>query len=114
MRISDCLKSLGNTADEVAESLRKQGIKGIVASSCHCPILNAIYTACPDYWSGLRIINGSKHGDHWSYTATLNDCQITDPTLPQPVMDFIGEFDSGKYPDLVATKVQVVKKLVWE
>lgn len=114
MRVSDYLNSLGNTADEVAESLRRQGIKGIVGSPCKCPIINAIYTACPDYWSGLRIVNGSKTGDHWWYCATLNDCQIMDPTLPQPVMDFIGEFDDNKYPDLVAKNVREVKKLVWD
>jgi hypothetical protein len=107
MRIGDYLKSLGNTADEVAESLREQGIKGVKLSKCHCPILNAIYKACPDYWSGLRIVNGNKCGDHWHYSASLDDCQIMDPSLPQPVMDFIGEFDSGKYPDLEVKKVRV-------
>lgn len=113
MKVSDYLKSLGNTADEVAASLERQGIKGVIGSSCHCPILNAIYKACPDYWSGLRIVNGSKRGDgHWSYYATLDDPQIMDPQLPQPVMDFAGEFDQGKYPNLVAKKVTTVR--VWE
>lgn len=114
MKLSDYLKSLGNTADEVAESLRRQGIKGIKASTCKCPILNAIYTAIPDYWSGLRIVNGSKYGDHWSYYASLDDDQICDPTLPQPVMDFIGKFDEGGYPDLEAKVVREVKTLVFE
>lgn len=111
--VKEYLKSLGDTAEQVAESLRSHGVKGVVASKCHCPILNAIYKACPDYWSGLEIVNGSKNGDHWYYTATLDDAQIMDPDLPQPVMDFIGEFDSGKYPDLEAKSVREVTTRVW-
>ncbi len=119
MRLNEYLKSLGNTADEVADSLRQQGVKGIKESHCHCPILNAIYKAIPDYWPGLRIVNGSKRvwvdkKEHWSYCATLSSCQIIDPTLPQPVMDFIGEFDHGKYPDLETKSVRVVTTRVWE
>lgn len=107
VKLSEYLKSLGNTPDEVADSLRRQGIKGVKESTYHCPILNAIYKACPDYWSGLKITNGDKHGDHWYYHAGLDDCQIMDPSLPQPVMDFIGKFDCGEYPDLETKKVKV-------
>lgn len=114
MRVSDYLKSLGDTAAEVAESLRQQGMKGLRGSSCKCPIINAIYKACPDYWSGLRIVNGRKVGDHWYYHADLNDAQIMDPTLTQAVMDFVGEFDGGKYPDLEAKSVLKVETVIWE
>lgn len=108
MKIGEYLKSLGHTSEEVANSLRAQGIKGVKESHGHCPILNGIYKACPDYWSGLRIVNGVKLGAEWSYYATLSDSQIMDPALPQAVMNFIGEFDEGKYPDLEAkAKVKV-------
>lgn len=115
MLLNQYLNSLGNTSEEVAASLRTQQIKGRKNDVRLCPILNGIYQACPDYWSGLRIHGGRKRksGDHWHYSATLNDSQILDPTLPQPVMDFIGDFDSGKYPDLEAKEVRVVATRVW-
>lgn len=101
MKLNEYLTSLGSSADEVAESLRQQGVKGRRGSSRRCPILNGIYKACPDYWSGLIIVNGRKKDDgNWSYYAALRDSQIMDPTLPQAVMNFIGNFDEGKYPDL--------------
>lgn len=114
MNIKEYLTSLGNTSEEVAESLRKQGVKGLRRSKCKCPIINGIYQAVPNYWSGLNIVNGCKlaEGD-WSYYATLNDCQILDPDLPKPVMNFIGDFDEGKYPDLEAKYVKVTTVRVW-
>ncbi len=114
MKISEYLASLGNTTDEVADSLRHHGVKGEIGSTCHCPILNAITKACPDYWSGLKIYGCvSETGDH-HYEATLNDPQIMDPSLPKPVQWFIGEFDLGNYPDLVATAVEEVTTRVWK
>lgn len=101
MNLNEYLTSLGSSADEVAESLRQQHVRGRRGSTHQCPIIRGIYKACPDYWSGLRIVSGYKkqNGD-WGYTATLRDSQIMDPTLPQAVMNFIGNFDEGKYPDL--------------
>lgn len=113
MLITEYLTSLGTTSEEVANSLRQQGVKGKKRSCKLCPILNGLYQACPDFWPGLKIQGGDKAGDHWYYSATFNDCQICDPTLPAPVMDFIGDFDGGKYPDLEATEVKVVSTRVW-
>lgn len=114
MNLNDYLSSLGNTPEEVAQNLIKQGVKGKRLSHCHCPILNGIYQACPTYWSGLRIINGRQRSDgHWSYYASLNDDQILDPILPQPVMDFIGQFDTGAYPELACDTVKEVTTRVY-
>lgn len=116
MKISDYLKSLGNTSDEVAMSLRAQGIKGKRTSKCHCPVLNGIYRACPDYWSGLEIFGGapdSKIGSKHHYYATLQDSQIMDPQLPQAVQNFIGDFDLGKYPDMEVSAVKEVTIRTW-
>jgi hypothetical protein len=102
MKVNEYLASLGASADEVAESLRKQGVKGKRRSACKCPILNGIYKAIPNYWSGLEIYGSATFSlartPH--YHATLRDSQIIDPTLPQAVMDFIANFDSGQYPEL--------------
>lgn len=101
MKVSDYLASLGASADEVAESLRKQGITGKRGSKVSCPILNGIYKACPKYWTGLNIYGRGKKSDgSYDYYATLSDSQIMDPTLPPAVINFIGNFDEGKYPDL--------------
>lgn len=102
MSVSDYLKSLGSTSKEVAANLRLYGIKGIIESNYNCPILNAIYKACPDYWPGLKIIVGyyDENRKEVKYYATLNDDQICDPTLPEPVQKFIADFDRGAYPDL--------------
>lgn len=114
MKINEYLTSLGNTSEEVAESLRKQGVKGLIRSKCKCPILNGIYQALPNYWSGLQIVNGYKLAEgNWKYYATLNDDQILDPVLPKPVMNFIGDFDEGKYPDLEAKFVLETKTRIW-
>lgn len=117
MTLKEYLASLGDTADEVAESLRKQGVKGLKRKSTQCPVVNGIYTGpCQDkVWPGLRIGAGFRREDgSWHYVATYNDDQIMDTELPQPVMNFIGEFDAGKYPDLEATKVTEKLVLSWE
>lgn len=109
MHLQAYLASLGNSSEEVANALRKQGVKGLARSSCHCPILNAIYKAIPNYWPGLRIIGGGES----EYCATLQDSQIIDPTLPPPVLAFIRDFDDDKYPDLVASKMSVNTVRTW-
>lgn len=114
MKITEYFKSLGHTPDEVANSLRAQGIKGKIQSPCFCPILNGLYKSCPNYWSGLKIYGSSTVKGKHTYKATLDDCQITDPILPDPVIQFLGEFDQGKYPDLVSKNVKEVTVRVWE
>lgn len=115
MKLSEYLDSLGHTSEEVAGSLRQAGIKGIRVSPCHCPVLNAIYHALPDYWPGLKIYGApAEAGKAASYHATLSDSQICDPALPRAVIDFIGDFDTGKYPDLEAARVRQVTTREWE
>lgn len=110
MKISKYLESLGNTPDEVAESLRKQGVKGIKETSDACPIINGIYKNCPNAFPGLRIIaqlvkSGDLTNDKFHYKATFDDIQIIDPELPQAVIGFLQRFDFGEYDflDVLAT-----------
>jgi hypothetical protein len=117
MSLKDYLTSLGNTSEEVAESMRKANVKGKRCDLRMCPILNAIYTGPikDKVWSGLIIHGGKKDKEgKRHYNATYNDCQIMDPQLPRPVQDFIADFDDGKYPDLEAKKVADVTTRVWE
>lgn len=92
--IGRLLAELGDTADKVADALRAKGIKGRKAKAASCPIAN--------------YVNASSDYEH----ATASDILVTadDPddeyhslrvTTPQPVRQFIGNFDDGVYLDLV-------------
>ncbi len=114
--ITKYLGSLGDTPDKIAASLRAQNIKGKQGSTRYGIIANAINTQC-DAWAGLKVYGDcskQNQNGHWSYSASYNDCQIIDPRLPQAVQDFIGLFDQGKYPDLVATSVRTGTYIRWE
>jgi len=105
VKISEYLRSLGDTPQAVAASLRAQRVKGKRKDPKFCPVVNGIYQAIPDYWPGLEVVGGVKGGVA-RYSACLHDIQIFDPVLPQAVQDFIGDFDLGEYPDLVAERVE--------
>jgi hypothetical protein len=96
MMINEYVASLGNTAEEVAESLRKQGAKGVPNCKDASPVLAGIYLNC-NTWSGLRLIVSKGSGRF-----TYGDVQITDPANPpQPVVDFLVRFNEGEFQDLV-------------
>ncbi len=114
--ITEYLASLGSTPDKIAASLRAQGLKGKPGSKTQCVMANAINTQCRG-WGGIHIYGDyckrDKEG-RCHYSATYRDLQITDPRLPQPVQDFMGLFDGGKYPELVATVVRTGTYIRWE
>lgn len=87
--IETYLVSLGKTSEEVAESLRQQGIQGIKKSARCCAIVNGAYQAVP----GATFLCTEKfniyYNGHKQYA-----------NLPHPVLNFIQDFDDGKYPDL--------------
>jgi hypothetical protein len=108
MEIDTYLASLGKTSAEVAESLRKQGVKG-VRSTRYNPIVNGIYDAIPDFPRGLQTPFGHGHHGfegHWTIDAIVRvDPRYFNPkatALPQPVQDFIGQFMKGQWWDLVS------------
>lgn len=105
MQLNELLQSFGNSSLEVANKLRWLSIKGLMRSHTHCPILNAIFMFMPNLPSTLMICAGNKEGNDWKYVVTFSDVSIEDPDVPQAVLNFIGDFDSGQYPDLVATQI---------
>ncbi len=114
--ITEYLRSLGDTPDEIAVALGVQGIKGKQTSLQQCIIANAINTQC-NAWAGLKIYGDCSKQDqegHWYYRASYNDSQIMDPRLPQAVQDFLGLFNQGRYPDLVAKSVRTGTYIRWE
>jgi hypothetical protein len=90
---SEFVKSLGSTADEVAESLRRLGVKGRRRSRCECPIAVAVNKHAPG-WGGIRV-SGSGY-------LSYNDVQIMDPQTTSAVQAFVRAFDDGSYPYLVS------------
>lgn len=96
---TEFMESLGDSSSAVAESLRVLSVKGFTdGRGCMCPIAVAINIHAKG-WGGIRV---SSNG-----YASYNDCQIMDPQSTQAVKDFVKDFDSGVYPDLVGNKDDV-------
>lgn len=86
------LASLGDTPEDVAEALTAKGIKGVPTVAGKCPV--ARY---------LEDLNGEPFtvffNANWELEKhTREDNRVE---VPAAVFNFIGEFDSGIYPDLV-------------
>lgn len=83
--VNAALKSLGNTPQEVANALRKQGIKGIPQSADCCPIANFLVhkfgrsfgVGCVTWWE-----------DYWKPSGCKGK-------MPCAIQDFIDAFDRG-------------------
>lgn len=92
-RIIGKLCALGETTEEVAGALRVKGMTGLRGFGDSCPVFHYLATELPD----LDI----RHVDVyavWRDPDTGNELQAL---LPDPVVDFVDEFDSGQHPDLV-------------
>lgn len=87
------LEILGNTAEQVAESLRTDGIKGACRSRKGCPLAN--------YLKSLGHENPSVMGNPDSAFAGLG-LEPYHCTLPPACFDFLYRFDRGEFPELIA------------
>lgn len=76
------LKALGNTADEIADSLRQLGITGNRDGYKSCPLFHFLER------KGFQV-QGVSYCDV--------DLETTEVTLPEACIEFIKEFDSGNY-----------------
>ena len=94
---NDALADLGGTPDEVAESLRRLGIKGKRKSGETCPLAYFI---------------AAKFGDVVTY-AEVDTCGVEIEIdrgnadlrwvdFASPCEQFVVRFDKGEYPDLVS------------
>lgn len=114
-KIEDYLKSMGSTADEVAQYLKMEGIKGAKKDPCFCPIIKAIYHKFPNLSRGLKVESVYYSAGYRSFgvygylymegrtvvRVTWSDCQTMDPDCPDAIKNFVLNFDDGQYPDLV-------------
>jgi hypothetical protein len=88
------LDALGKNADEVAATLRAQGVRGTPNAVRYLnPIVRYAQTRVRDNPSGVLI------GD--TLTLTFPDGQVRHERVPPAVRDFLDAFNQGSYPDLI-------------
>lgn len=87
------LESLGSTPEEVAETLRKAGVKGYRALDRDCPVARHLARLTDEPWSVGRVYADCLGlRDDYAYI------------LPDPVSVFTSKFDAGEYPYLEITE----------
>lgn len=85
------LNGLGNSPDEVAQTLKKRGIKGIAVKANSCPVAIALKRRWPK--RDISVVSTRIYFDRsYDYFART----------PQGVERFIRMFDEGQYPELRA------------
>ena len=87
------LESLGENADEVAQSLKDKGIKGVRLHSCECPLAKLI---------------GGYVAHRGAFVFGKEACF----ELPRACREFIAAFDRGAYPEIACAPAQHVR-YVW-
>jgi hypothetical protein len=96
--VSTLFGQLGDSPEDVAESLGRQGVTGRQASDTQCPLaryLNAVLGAehhVKGVDVGSRVVR-IRVGWPWSPPIFVS--------LPGPVGRFVGDFDRGRFPALV-------------
>lgn len=84
--LTNLLERLGNTAEEVAESLRAKSCTGYPRASFSCPVANYLREQLPD--TTVSVGSGSSLAGSQRVRS------------PSGVSDFVRAFDNGLYPDL--------------
>jgi hypothetical protein len=89
MSIVDDLVALGETPEQVAETLKEQGIIGYRQHASSCPIYHYLKS------KGYPVDCLSQH------SICLLSPYYGDIEMPEVVGRFIVAFDQGKYPELI-------------
>ena len=88
------LDALGKTADEVADTLRAAGIKGVRNTVRFLnPVVRYAHSRLADVY-GIDLIQGDKMRIEFA-NGTVSEVEV-----PQPVLRFLDAFHAGRYPDL--------------
>lgn len=92
-KAASLLAGLGRTPNEIAETLRGAGYKGVMMSPTGCPC-----GSCLSDHLGVEILVGN-------HFARFQGMSIDEGApLAAQVRAFVGRFDGGIYPDLIAEK----------
>ena len=88
------LKSLGNTADEVASAMRAKGVRGVPNTIRHLnPVVRYIQSQVAT-GSNVHLANGKL-------TVRSPDGRQQEVSIPPAVEQFLNAFNAGQYPDLL-------------
>lgn len=94
--LAKLVASLGRSAKAVAESLRRQGVRGLRDFGKHCPLANLLRRTWPDLLPFVDVGEISLERNCGCYHETVASI----PTPPH-VTRFIETFDKGGYADLI-------------
>lgn len=90
--VEDLLDKLGDTKGKIAETMRRQGIKGRMFSLCACPVAKYF----------RKNLSCRAYVDHEMITIRMiNEDNKLDFGVPPVVKEFINDFDNNLFPDLV-------------
>jgi hypothetical protein len=93
---ADALRALGDSADEVAEAMRRFGVLGVRNTVRNLnPVVRYLATKNLRPVADLDLTSGQAI--RFVSTATGNPRQIT---LPPAIIEFLVAFNRGDYPDL--------------
>lgn len=96
--IRGLLTSLGGTADEIAATLERSGVRGMRSDSRHCAI--AVYVHA--VMGADDRVGSVGVGSRWLSVRRSTRWPLRTVTLmPRPARRFVRHFDAGRFPQLV-------------
>lgn len=113
-------ETLGDTVWQIAESLEKQGARGIPGDCRNCIVARSYRLQYPNGWSGLKVGYSRYRQEDGSVTysarMSFNDCQIMDPHMSfefsRTLGEFMHRFDTGEFPSLQVGAIPSVKDVL--
>jgi len=100
--LSALLPQLGQDADQVASTLRREGITGVVRSPGDCPIARYVLAQARRRAPSEEIAISVASEACLTIGEQDPGYQWVRAEVPEPVGKFIQSFDQGAYDDLVA------------
>lgn len=101
------LERLGRTSDEVAQTLRAGGWRGIQEEPARCPVSVYLYAngIHGEVYPAIEPDEDSDGDNH--YQPAHVDMDGTTVPLTDAVHEFVVRYDNGDYPDLVLEEAEV-------
>src|SRR3989442_13770185 len=95
LRLDRTLVALGNSRDQVAQTLKARGIRGVRnAVRMLNPVVRFVQESLLISNLGMDLINPK------TFRITLPDGTKITTSIPQAITDFLDAFDQGAYPEL--------------
>jgi hypothetical protein len=106
--LTQALRALGKSENEVAANLSALGFRGNPGSECACPVANYLLAAVEEVSdAGVYLDAEDAHADVWT-RSTAETARVSATTeLPLPVIRFVNLFDRREYPDLIKGEADV-------